>query len=225
MKIMKSLLLIVFIFLLNLNYVEASCTEEELSNLKLDADKIKITYKHLGEVTKEDGSKVYNEFLVTTSEIGEGLYIHLNPMTNENFIENENNIQIKLTTGTWVYSIYSSKCEKVLKDITVKLPTFNTYSLDPLCEGIDEDDFPLCAKYYEYEFSRETFERKVNAYRIENNITESNNTSQEENNILSQILDLIEKYNLYIAGTLAIILLILIVIIINSRRKKKAILE
>lgn len=224
MKSLKKILLIFFILLTNIANVKASCTIEEKNELKSKVDNIKITYKHLGEIKKSDGTKAYNEFLVTASNIEEGLYIHLSPMTNENFIENETNIQIKLTTGTWIYSIYSSKCGETLKDIKVVLPKFNVYSLDPLCDGINSDEFKLCSKYYEYEVSRDTFERKIKDYRLQNNIKDDLKEVEKES-IFNQMLDYIEIYKLYIVGVLILILLILIPIIIKTKRKQKQILQ
>ena len=93
-----------------------------------------------------------------------------------------------------------------------------------MCEGINSNDFTLCSKYYEYEFSRETFERKVKAYRLQNKIGQEKPTIEKENT-LNKIFNLIEKYRFYIASILTIILLILITLIISSRRKKKKVLE
>ena len=47
--------------------------------------------------------------------------------------------------------MYSEKCDETLKDITVTLPRFNEYSLDPLCDGVDTEDFRYCNKYYDSE--------------------------------------------------------------------------
>ena len=143
------------------NIVKAECTTEEENNIKKEIDKIEIVYKHLGEVTKEDGTKTYNEFMVTAKNIPDGVYVQLYPFTDEQFEESSEGLKLKLTTGTWHYYMYSEKCDKTLKDITVTLPKFNEYSLDPLCEGIDGEDFRYCNKYYDGEIPRETFERKV----------------------------------------------------------------
>ncbi len=225
MKKFKYLMFTLLLCLLNLNYVNASCTSEEISKLKEEVDKIKITYKHLGEVIKDDGSKVYNEFLVTASNIPEEVYIHLSPLTDEDFVEKDNTLQITLTTGNWSYIAYSGKCETTIKKIEVKLPRFNIYSLDPLCEGIDSDDFELCSKYYEYEFSRETFERKVKEYRRVNNIGVEDKPEQKSENIFKKIFPILDEYKLYIIIFLGIILLILVTIIIIKKKKKRAILE
>ncbi len=226
MKKNKYLLFTIMILFLNISYVNAECSDEELNQITKEIDKIEITYKHLGEVTKEDGSKVYNEFLVTAKNIPENVYVHLSPMTEENFDETTEDLKIKLTTGTWYYNMYSSKCETVVDTITVKLPTFNIYSLDPLCEGIDGEDFKYCGKYYEYQIDRETFERKVKAYRIEHKIGQEDTTKVEkENNFFPKILDILKDNYLYILGVLGVLLIITIIIIIISKKKKRKILQ
>lgn len=226
MKKNKYLLFAIMILFLNISYVNAECSDEELNQITKEIDKIEITYKHLGEVTKEDGSKVYNQFLVTAKNIPENVYVHLSPMTEENFDETTEDLKIKLTTGTWYYNMYSSKCEIVLDTITVKLPTFNIYSLDPLCEGVDGEDFKYCGKYYEYQIDRETFERKVKAYRIEHKIGQEDTTKVEkENNFFQKILDILKDNYLYILGVLGVLLIITIIIIIISKKKKRKILQ
>ena len=222
----KSLLFILMLTIFSTNIVKAECTTEEENNIKKEIDKIEIVYKHLGEVTKEDGSKVYNEFLVTAKNIPENVYVHLSPMTEENFDETTEDLKIKLTTGTWYYNMYSSKCETVVDTITVKLPTFNIYSLDPLCEGIDGEDFKYCGKYYEYQIDRETFERKVKAYRIEHKIGQEDTTKVEkENNFFQKILDILKDNYLYILSVLGVLLIITIIIVIISKKKKRKILQ
>lgn len=226
MKKNKYLLFAIMILFLNISYVNAECSDEELNQITKEIDKIEITYKHLGEVTKEDGSKVYNQFLVTAKNIPENVYVHLSPMTEENFDETTEDLKIKLTTGTWYYNMYSSKCEIVLDTITVKLPTFNIYSLDPLCEGIDGEDFKYCGKYYEYQIDRETFERKVKAYRIEHKIGQEDTTKVEkENNFFPKIVDILKDNYLYILGVAGVLLIITIIIIIISKKKKRKILQ
>lgn len=224
----KYILFSFLILFLSIISVNAQCTNEELLTEKEKAEKIIVTYNHLGEVTKDDGSKVYNEFLVTTKNLAEGQYIYLSPLANEDFIEKDNTIQITLTTGKWEYNIYSSKCKEIVKTINVRLPKFNMYSIDPLCKDIDGDDFILCSKYLEYEVSRETFERKIDEYRKTHTINNEDNNKEENiniNYIINKALDFINKYNFYIAGFLLVILIILIIIIIKKKSKKRSILE
>ena len=122
--------------------------------------------------------------------------------------------------------MYSSKCENIVKSIEIKLPTFNIYSLDPLCEGIDGEDFKYCGKYYEYQIDRETFERKVKAYRIEHKIGQEDTTKVEkENNFFPKILDILKDNYPYILIGLGVLLLTILTIIIISKKKKRKILQ
>lgn len=222
---LKYILFSTLIITLNILCINASCTDKELNDIKADIKNIKITYKHLGKVTKDDGSIAYNEFLVTATNIPNEVYVHLNPFADNEFIKNEDNLQIKLTTGKWQYNMYSSKCEKTVDTIEVKLPRFNEYSLDPLCIDIDPEDFPLCGKYFEYEVSKESFARKVNTYRKENHIGEKKKEEIKESKILDNIFNFIKEYKLYILCTLGLILTIIGILIIISKRKNKNVLK
>lgn len=220
MKNAKYLLITLLLVLFNIPLVYAECTNEEINKIKKETEKIEITYKHLGEVTKEDGSKVYNEFEVTTSNIPENIYIHLSPMTEEKFIEENKILKIKLTTGEWTYELYSSTCETTIDEIKVKLPTFNQYSLDPLCDGVDGKDFKLCSKYYEYTVDRDTFERRVKEYRDKHLTKEE----QKENkkNYMKRIVNYIkDKYIYFIAIGVICIVIFIMKMITTMRNKRK----
>lgn len=223
MKDIKYLAIALLLLLFNIPFAYAECTNEKIEIIKEETDKIEITYKHLGEVTKEDGSKVYNEFMVTAKNIPENVYIHLSPMTEENFIEEENQTKIKLTSGKWYYSLYSSECEREIDTIEVKLPTFNMYSIDPLCEGIDGNDFKLCGKYYESHVSRDIFEKKVKDYR-KRHVVINNDNIDEKNIKENKIINFIINNRIYLIGTAGILIIIGIIIISIKKINKRKIL-
>lgn len=135
MSKLKYIIFTILLFIFSFSYTYADCTKEELSSLSKEADKIMVTYKHLGEVIKEDGSKTYDEFTVSANNLNDDFFVILSPMTDEDFYEEDGKLKLKLTTGTWYYYIYSKKCEDLVKEIKIVLPRFNEYSLDPLCEG------------------------------------------------------------------------------------------
>ena len=114
-------------------------------------------------------------------------------------------------------------------NINVKLPKFNSYSLDPLCDGINTDEFPLCSKYLEYQPSYETFVKKIEEYKKTKEIKpdDNNNTTDDSTftKILNQVLDFITKYQIYIISALTVILIILVILIISSKKKKRGVLE
>lgn len=227
MKNIKYILFAIIFLSLNIFNVKASCTEEELSNLKLEADKIKITYKHMGKVEYEEYT-AYNIFEVTVKNLHNDLYI--------NITELEENIKIypingegktKIYNGNWNFYVYSNKCNTKIDTIKVFIPRFNTYSLDPLCEGIDGEDFPLCGKYYEYDISYASFKDRVTHYRNTHNIDNKNTIDNENNDkiILKELLNYITKYRIYIIIPLTFLLIILIAIIIINKRKKRGVLK
>ena len=158
-------------------------------------------------------------------------YDNVTDFQNARWKEIQNNkIIIKnIASGTYIFKINSLNCQETISNIKVKIPTFNSYSLDPLCEGIDSNDFPLCSKYLEYQPSYETFKSKVEEYKKGIEKKEENNTEKENNisiiQILNKILDFITRYQLYLIIVLSLILIMLILIIIIKRRKKRGVLK
>ena len=112
--------------------VSASCTKEELDTLKEEANKVKVTYKHLGSNANDDGVIVDYMFDLTFSNISTDMYIRIDDYNEEWKEVNDNKIIInKIATGKYRFSIYSNSCQEKIGDISVKLPKFNSYSLDP----------------------------------------------------------------------------------------------
>lgn len=231
MNKIKYLIFSAIIFTLTFSYANAECTTEELSSLRQDADKVKVTYKHLGTEVNEDGIVIDNMFDITFKNLTDDMYLRIDKFDEEWTEKNENGLIIfQIATGKYKFSIYSKKCQERITDINVKIPRFNSYSLDPLCDGIDESDFPLCGKYYEYEISYDNFKTRVEDYRKKNKIdkNDNNDASKEKfsiNTILSRILDFIDEYQLCLLISLIVILLILIIIIVIRRKKKRGVLE
>lgn len=205
--------------------VYAECSNDELITIKNEIKKIKISYKHLGEIIKDDGSKVYDEFLVTARNMPDDVYIHLYPSTMEKFEKTDDGLVIKLTTGEWKYNMYSSQCQRIIDTITFKLPTFNIYSLDPLCKDIDGNEFKLCSKYYEGTVSREDFERRVNNYRQLHVKEKQDDENVDNSNILSIIIDFIKSYYIYVISALIIILLFIVFSRALLKKKNKKVLQ
>ena len=229
MKKVKYVFFTLFIILsLGVVNVYAKCTDEEIKELTSLASKIKVTYKHLGAVETEDGAKEYDHFTVTFKYLNDDFYISDNYGEKYLLEENKDSLSFEALTGTHNYIVNSNKCETKISEIKVKLPRFNKYSLDPLCEGIDGNDFSLCSKYLDYDVSYETFKTKLENYKKENQI--KNNTNEEVKkfslkNILSKITEFITKYQIYIIISLIVILIILIIIIVIKKKRKRGVLE
>jgi len=225
MKNIRYVIFTVIFLFLNIFYVQASCTNEELLALKEEADKIKITYKHMGVVEREEYTD-YNSFEVTVKNASDKFYItYLSGSERVNL--NNEEVKITLRNGTWYFKVFSSECDCEVSEIKVFLPRFNMYYLDPLCKGIDGDDFALCGKYYEYDVDYDNFVARVNHYRATYKIKDSEITDEENNFevILNNLLDFVIKYKLYVIVTLIVILFVIVTILIVRKRKKRGVLE
>ena len=224
MKNIKYIFFTLLTFVINIFSVYASCTNEEVNLLKDLADDIKITYKHKGIIENEE-IVLYNQFDVTVKNMNDDLYI-LFRSGSEQLIPNNGVINTELSSGKWYFDIYSKKCDVKIDQIVFSLPKFNLYSLDPLCNGIDGNDFPLCGKYYEYDVDYDNFVERVNHYRIMHKIKdESSDKKDVDDNLLQIIFDVFIKYQIYIISFLIVLLIVLVIIIIAGKRKKKGVLE
>lgn len=227
MKKIKYILFTFLILSLSILSANAECTKEEINTLKQEANKIKVTYKHLGAVETVTGTD-YSRFKITVKNIDDDFNIYI--PTYEIELEKEKGMsEYELSTGNWTLEIYSKKCDEMINSINFRLPTFNKYSLDPLCEGIDGEDFSLCGKYLEYEVSYDTFKRKVEEYKNTHEIKKDDNNNIQEQltlkTIYNKILNFIIKYQIYIIIVLGVLLLLLIIIIVVSKKKKRGVLE
>lgn len=228
MKKIIRLIFIIMLFSLLINYVYADCTNEEISSLKKEAEKIRVTYKHLGAVEAEGKTMEYNHFNLTFNNLSDDMYLKDD---YGNIIENNfdfNYISFETQTGKYKYYIYSKNCGSILKIINVNLPRFNIYSLDPLCDGINSEDFALCGKYLEYDVSYDFFEKKVNDYRNAlinekgtDEIDEKRNISYYFNYLFSYIL----KYYIYFILAFIFVLIFIIFIFFVRRKKNRGVLK
>lgn len=229
MKQIKYILFSFLIIFLSIPSVNAQCTNEELNELKKEASKIRVTYKHLGSNVDNEGTVIDYLFDLTFNNLTDDMYIKIDDYNEEWKEINNNKIVINnIATGKYKFSIYSNSCQEKIGDINVKLPKFNSYSIDPLCEEIDSNDFPLCSKYLEYQPSYETFKNKVEEYKKNSEIKkEDNNVIKDDTftKILNQTFNFIIKYQIYIVSVLTVILMILIILIINTKKKKRGVLE
>lgn len=227
MKNIKYILFTVLFLFINVFYVQASCTSEEIANLKDEARKIKITYKHLGKV-EIDEEIFYNQFDITVRNLNDDFYVSL-LAGSEKLFSQDGVANIQLSSGKWLFKIYSIKCGMLVDEIDVFLPTFNIYSLDPLCDGVDGDEFPLCGKYYEYSINYEEFKNRVENYKksLEVDASEDKNNFiiVGVSNLVNYVFNFVVKYKYYFLCGLFALLLIIILLIAIKRNKKRGVLE
>lgn len=226
MKNVKYLLFMFMILFFNIFNANASCTLEEIEDLKELTDDIKISYKHLGKVEYEEDLISYNEFEVKVKNLSDDLYISL--FNGSVKLIPSNGVATEVfSSGTWNFEVYSNKCEEKIDEIKVFLPKFNMFSLDPLCEGIDGDDFALCGKYYEYDVSYDNFKKRVEYYRAIHKIDTIDENDYKDNIkvIFDKTINFILDYMFYFVGGLLILLIIIIVLLVIKKRKKRGVLK
>lgn len=224
---MKNIKYLVFIFILlfvNIFYVHASCTGEEINLLKNEAKNIKITYKHLGLVEEFDGESHYNSFDVTIKNIDDDFYLSIFEGENGKLNSKDGIIKLTLDTGNWSLKVYSEKCDSLVEKINFRLPRFNIYSLDSLCEGIDGNDFKLCGKYYETYVPYGEFVSRVNNYRATHNVNKGESIDTKET-MFDTFVNFVAENKLYFIITAILFLSGAFIIIVIRKRKKRGVLE
>lgn len=223
MKNFKYVLFMIILLLCSSSFAFAECTEEELTSLRDQVKNIKITYKHMGVVETEESFR-YNDFLIKVKNMPDDFYVLLMAGTVK-LTPTDGMASTTLSDGTWDFDVYSSKCEEKLDTIKVKLPTFNMYSLDPLCEGVDSEKFPLCGKFYNYNVSYEDFVERVKFHRQVNHIGEENENTTWYSEIIKKIVDFILKYKWYIGSALLVLIIGLTSLIMWIRARKRGVLK
>lgn len=220
MKNVKYILFTILFLFLNIFYVEASCTNEELTALRSKVADIKITYKHLGKI-ETDEQIYYNKFEVNVKNLSDDFYI-IYADDADKIVPGD---KLTLDNGSYNFRVYSNRCEDELGIINVFLPRFNMYSLDPLCEGIDGNDFPLCGKYYEYDVDYDNFVDRVNHYRNTYRIDEKVEKEENEVSMFESILKYLNEYRLYIVLFFVFLLLLIILFIAIKKIRRRGVLE
>lgn len=219
MKLNK-LCLLVFLILFS-SSVKADCTTEEINTLKKDADKIKVTYELLETNT--------DEYKLEIDSISNKFYITLDDIDNKYYVEDNKNAIIinNSSSGKHTIKIYSSKCNKQIDTISFRLPKLNSYYYDPLCIGIDEEEFELCGKYYNYDVSYEDFKQRVERYRYINNIgyNQDEEDDVDKGTTFDKIYNFINIYKKYILLGTSILLIIILLIVLIKHKKKRGVLK
>ena len=228
MKNIKYMFITILCLFINVFYVNASCTDEQINELKLKAKDIKITYKHMGIIEKED-EIYYNNFEVKAKNVDNDLYFSL---INGTIILEPKNSEVVyvFSNGKWNFDVYSKSCEQKIHSIEVNIPKFNRYSLDPLCEGIDGEEFSLCGKYYDYDVPYKSFVERINHYRITHNIKNNQNVEDKNNDdkfivLYKNIFRFVKEYSLYMGISFSVVLIITVFIIVIIKRRKRGVLK
>lgn len=229
----KKIFAIITIFLF-MPQVSATCDENKLKELKELAKNIEITtglasedeeyvpnrdytVNDYGETVPQGSTQIIisgmsKEFNIV-DETYERTFIYDDFKDNALILNNE-------LHGYRTFKVYSPECNQEIRSIYVKVPRYNEYSTDPLCEGIDGKDLAICGTWYDKEVDYETFKSMVEDYKkmLANNEKEN----KEENTFINKIVTFVKEYYLYIIGGIVLITVVSVIIII---RRKRSVLE
>ena len=204
-------------------HVNADCDNDRINELKNLAKNVEITYE-LDENKSEEELKAYDPdsiaggvVKIIITGLTEGLSI-TDEVANVtyNYDDTDNGIIViyNVTNGSRTFKVYSTECDKKVRTLFIKIPTYNKYSLDPLCQNIPKEELSVCNTWYESTISYDEFKKKVENYNALKNPIEP----EVKKNKFDEIIELLKKNYLYIVIT--IVLLIVMVILAKLRRKR-----
>lgn len=219
-----SILLIVFLFN-NLN-VKASCTEEQKKAFQSKLDQVSITYKYENELLDQNNNVITGFFSINITGLTEDLALY-NPERNLSLVgtKDGNFSKFGFVNGTYEFRLFvnNNVCNDASRNITIKLPKYNEFSDNYLCNGIDATKFLPCSKWYEYDLDEKTFLARLEEYKQQtkknNNVIEQ--VTEEVTDFFKVVSNHISDYLIwYIIGLLIIILSIVYLIYYIKKRKK-----
>lgn len=212
----KYIVLILMLSLLNINKTHAVCSKEEIDTFKKIENKFKVTYEF------NKGSKDYTLKFKTPNQSSFDYIIYTDVKLDCEKINEEETECYNFPPNTYDLAIIglTDTCDDELKTLTLKLDRYNSFSEDPLCEGIEE--FVLCQPTYNKEVDYETFVSRVNTYKktkLKEEQERLENETQQENEIITYIKD---NFIQIIIITIFVILVIITTIVsFKSIRKSR----
>lgn len=220
---MKKKILLIMLMFIFMPYVKAECDNDRINELKNLAKNVEIVYELDSNKTEEE-LKAYDP-----NDIAKGVVKMIITGLTENFsiIYDYSNITYEyqdtdegiliindVPRGNKKFSIYSNECNKTIKTLFIKIPTYNKYSLDPLCQDIPKEELAVCDTWYESTISYDEFKKKIDDYHALKKAA----PNEKKVSLIDKIIDFLKNNYLYIG--ISFILIISIIIFIKVRRKR-----
>lgn len=214
MKLRYILVTILTFLFITPNVNADACDAEDILNKKKYSEKITVTLQYAKDANGND-TGLYNivikdvtpEFTIIERKTNN---VYSYEDIPENGIININD----LTSGNYKIEVYSSECEgDLLRTINYKLPNYNHYANNPLCDGISEEELDVCNRAYQGKITDEIFEREINKYNQK--IEQLYQTENENSNNIGGFL---KKYYIYIIIAIVLIIIATGVFIFNKKR-------
>ena len=194
---MRNKILLIIILLLCFSFkanalTYGGCDYSVISNLKSYVSNVNISYSY----SMTDDGPV---FAVTLNNITPNMYFY-DDVTDRNYyysdtLNGEITISDYINSGNYKFYSAINECYGVsIGSKYYKFPSYNYYYEDPLCSDIQ--DFSLCQKWTNVDYSYPEFEDKVLNYKesLNNKDNTSNDIVEYEPSILDNILNIYIKY-------------------------------
>ena len=215
----RYIVLTLVLSLIGINKSYAACTQDQLDAFKLVEKEYKVTYE-LNRSTNDYTVNLYED------ENDKYEYVFDENLVKDRMLSIINNSIVieNVPFGEYTLEIKSKEqnCNETLKTITIKLPRYNQYSEDPLCDGIEE--FYLCQETYEKVVDRETFESRVKTYKKtkEQQNEERPTEPEEESNKLNELLLYTQNHLIEVIIVVMFIILVIITTIVTIKQSRKS---
>ena len=210
-------LLLFFIFFINVD--ADTCDSNDIKRLKEITKNVNVSYT-LDDRVGEDEYQTYNKFYLEISGITNEIYFYFDNTKNNNIYDDEDELIIydysKTDNGTIVLDGYSSgnyeiviassECGDILRNVKIKIPTFNKYSLDDRCKEDKYSYLDICDPWYDKAIY-------IDPIDLDKYFGESNKT------LLSNLLYILKQY--YYFTIIGVIMLILIIVLLFKLHKKR----
>lgn len=231
---LKYILIFVLTFLFMVPDVDAVCGIEDMNRIQKVANNVKFT----NQFSKDENGNDTGYFDLIISGLTEEIYLVDEKNGETYYYDFTDNGTIKfnsLSTDNYKFEIYSKECEdyieslsdeddyedlddevvnEPIRTINHKIPKYNRYANNQLCNGITEIELDVCNRLYQGELTDEKFEKIVKDFREEY----LNEKPEEETNILNKIMNFLENYYMYIIGGVILIVIAIVAIILNRKR-------
>ena len=217
MKKYKYLLLSLLISLLIPSTIYAECTEEDLQDFKEIEEEYTVKY----EFNKE--TKLYTVTLNNPEPSRYDYSLENTEMFKNCSITNGTEaICNNIAPGEYAIEIISveNNCPQALKIFTLRLETYNNYSEDPLCNGLEE--FYLCQPTYDKNIDYDTFVARVKLYKEKQEEKKQNEQQKEETRKENKILKYIKDNLIQIIVITVFVIMIVITIILTIKSAKQS---
>lgn len=227
MKISRYVICAVFLFIVYVLDVNASCSDSTLKALKEKASSVKVTYQYNEEYEKLD-YPVFGSFNLYITGLSDDVYAYdYESLTNYYVMDAKDGVvTVKDVNGgdRKIYIMSNNKdCKgKLIDTVVVNVPKFNYYAVSKYCVDIDSKEFVYCDKWYQASINKNTFLKELEIYKAKKANSSDEPVKPSDDNNADNTDNAIKLFfkNHYIEFTGGVVAVVLVLIYFISRKKR-----